>query len=77
MKQFLAQMANSILGTLGCFDRLLFKGYLPISHPSSMERWLANRGILLKNFKGFVTTQSDRLKLHAQQLAAKAGRPYQ
>jgi len=77
MKQFLAQMANSIQGTLGCFDRLLFNGYLPISHPASMERWLTSRGLLLKNFKGFVATQSDRLKLHAQQLAAKAGRPYQ
>jgi len=62
MKQFLAQFADSIQCTLGCFDRLLFKGYLPISHPASMERWLACRGFLLKDFKGFVTTQSDRLK---------------
>lgn len=41
MKQFLAQFTDSILCTLGCFDRLLFKGDLPISHPASMERWLA------------------------------------
>jgi hypothetical protein len=77
MKEFLAQFADSIQCALGCFDRLLFKGYLPISYPASMERWLASRGILLKDFKRFVTTQSDRLKLHAQRLAAKAGRPYQ
>jgi hypothetical protein len=77
MKQFLAQFADSIQGSLGCFDRLLFKGYLPISHSASMERWLASRGVLLKDFKSFVTTQSDRLKTHAQQLAANAGRPYQ
>lgn len=32
---------------------------------------------MLKDFKEFVTTQSDRLKAHAQQLAATAGRPYQ
>ena len=31
MKQFLAQFNDSILCALGCFDRLLFKGYLPIS----------------------------------------------
>jgi hypothetical protein len=77
LKQFLAQFTDSILCRLGCFDRLLFKGYLPISHPASMERWLTRRGILLKDFKSFVTTQSDRLKLHAQQLATKAGRPNQ
>lgn len=77
MKQFLTQFTDSIHCSLSCFDRLLFKGYLPISHPASMERWLASRGILLKDFKSFVTTQSDRLKAHAQQLAAKAGRPYQ
>lgn len=77
MKQFLAQFTDSIQYTLGCFDRLLFKGYLPISHPASMERWLTSRGILLKDFKNFVTTQSDQLKAHAQQLAAKTARPYQ
>ena len=44
-EQFLAQFADSILCTLGCFDRLLFKGYLPISHPASVERWLASGGI--------------------------------
>jgi hypothetical protein len=77
MRPFLAPFADSIHCALGCFDRLLFKGYLPISYPASMERWLASRGILLKDFKDFVTTQSDRLKAHAQQLATQAGRPYQ
>jgi hypothetical protein len=77
MQQFLAPLADSIHCSLGCFDRRRFKGYLPISHPASMERWLASRGLLLKDFKSFVTTPSDRLKAHAQQLAAHAGRPCQ
>jgi hypothetical protein len=77
MNEFLAHFAGAIQCSLGCFDRLLFKGYLPISHPASMERWLTSRGLLLKDFKRFTTAQSERLKVHAQQLAAKAGRPYQ
>lgn len=77
MQQFLTQFADSIHGSLGCFDRLLFKGDRPISYPASMERWLASQAILLKDFKSFVTTQSDRLKAQAQQRAAQAGRPYQ
>ena len=76
MKLFLAKFADSILCVLGCFDRLLFKGYLPISNPTSMERWLDSRGILLKDFKRFVTTQSDKVCLHAKTYAQKAGRPY-
>ncbi len=76
MKQFLARSADSILCVPGCFDRLLFKGCRPISHPASMERWLASRGLLLKDFKRFVTTQSEKLRLHAQRLAQQAGHPY-
>jgi len=29
MDQFIAQHADAIEGTLSCFDRLIFRGYLP------------------------------------------------
>jgi hypothetical protein len=76
MKLFLAKFTTSIVAVLSCFDRLLFKGYLPISYPASMEHWLAQRGVLLKDFKRFAMTQSDKLKLAALTLAQKQRRPY-
>jgi hypothetical protein len=76
MKHFLAKFADSILCVLGCFDRLLFKGYLPIAHPTSMEHWLDSQGILLKDFKRVGITQSDMVGLHATSYAQKAARLY-
>lgn len=76
MERFIRKHTGKITGTIGCFDRILFKGYLPISWAQSMENFMANQGLLIKEFKGFVYHQSQRLKQHAQSMAEKAGRPY-
>jgi hypothetical protein len=73
---FLHQHADKITGCLFCPDRLIFKGYLSISYPLGMEGFLADRGILLKDFKEFGPQQATRLKEHAQALAAQAGRTF-
>jgi hypothetical protein len=76
MNRFIEKHQAKIKGTLSCFDRLIFKGYLPMSHPESMENFMCQQGLLLKDFKPFVTRCSERLKEHAKGVAEKAGRPY-
>jgi hypothetical protein len=77
MKDFLQQHEEKIQGVLSCFDRLIFKGYLPwVSYASAMEAFLSRHRILIKDFKPFVLAQAERIKKHARDIAAKAGRPY-
>jgi hypothetical protein len=76
MERFINKHSRKITGTIACFDRILFKGYLPISWAESMERFMNSQGLLLKEFKGFVTVQSERVKEHARAMAEKSKRPY-
>jgi hypothetical protein len=73
---FVHKHADKITGSLFCPDRLIFKGYLPFSYPQAMENFLADHGILLKDFKAFGPQQALRLKEHAEQWAAKSGRTF-
>jgi hypothetical protein len=73
---FLHKHSDKITGSLFCPDRLIFKGYLPFSYPLGMEGFLADHGILLKDFKAFGPQQAKRLKEHGQQLAERAGRTF-
>jgi hypothetical protein len=76
VQSFLAKHADKITGVLSCFDRLIFRGHLPFSHPKGMEGFLAQRGVLLKDFRAFALKHSAFIKAHALGLAAEAGRPY-
>lgn len=76
MYKFLDAFQEKITGVLSCFDRLVFRGHLPFGAPWAMDAFLNNRGILLKDFKPFVTRQAERLKKHAQAVAEEAGRPF-
>lgn len=76
MESFVQHHAAKIIGTLGCFDRLIFKGYLPFSYPKSMEGFLDQQDILLKELPALAKEQSQKLKAHAQEVAQKAGRPF-
>jgi hypothetical protein len=75
MESFLTKHADLITASLSCFDRLIFKGYLPLGYASAMEGWLSQRGILLKDFGRFVKRQADRLQQHARAVAQQADRP--
>jgi len=75
MEAFLTKHKDLITASLSCFDRLIFKGYLPLGYASAMEGWLAQRGILLKDFGRFVKRQADRLQQHARAVAKQADRP--
>jgi hypothetical protein len=76
VESFVPKHADKITGSLFCPDRLIFKGYLPFSYPQGMEGFLADRGVLLKDFKEFGPQQALRLKEHAQQLAELSGRTF-
>lgn len=77
MNKFIARHQDKILGTLTCFDRLVFRGHLSLRYPKAVEGYLNYKGILFKDLKAFLTKQADRLKEHAQSMAEDAGRPYQ
>ena len=76
MRKFLAKHVAATTGTLSCFDRLLFKGHLPLGYPHAMEQFLTQRHVLMKDLKAFVLQQAARLKAHAAAAAEHAGRPY-
>jgi hypothetical protein len=76
---FLTKFASIICWSLSCFDRVLFKGHLPISRPFQMENFI---DYVLKMrrcdfFKKTGPVWSQRLVDHAKSFAAKYGRPFQ
>ena len=76
MKNFIAKHQDKIKGSLSCFDRVIFKGHLPISSAGGMETFLKREGILIKDFKHFVVKQAEAVIQSAKQTAEKAGCPY-
>jgi hypothetical protein len=76
MKNFIDKHTAKITGKIACFDRIIFKGYLPISWAENMQRFLMAQGLLIKDFKMFVTKHSEQIKQHAKAMAAKNHRPY-
>ncbi|OQB36621.1 MAG: hypothetical protein BWY09_01875 [Candidatus Hydrogenedentes bacterium ADurb.Bin179] len=77
MERFIIKHQDKITGIISCFDRIMFKGYLPVSSPEGMEGFLNRHGILFKDFKRFASTCSEGLKIYAQDVARSANRPFQ
>lgn len=76
MEKFIQKHEHNILGTLSCVDRIVFKGYLPISWADSFESFLRRNHCLIKDFKTFVSGHSNQVKEAAKQMAAEQNRPY-
>jgi hypothetical protein len=76
--RFLTKFASLIVCTLHCFDRVIFKGYLPIASPRELERFIDYILRVRRShfFKVLAPEFSDRLVEHAQRLARKAARTY-
>jgi hypothetical protein len=77
VEQFLTKHKEMITGNISAFDRMILKGYLPISYPESAENFFSKNKMLLKEFKAFTTTQTELLKTHAIQMAQHEERPYE
>lgn len=76
MERFIEKHRAQISGTISCFDRILFKGHLPLGWPDAMERFISRQGLRFKDFGNFVNRHSERIKQHARSMAEQAGRPY-
>jgi hypothetical protein len=75
---FESKHAADVAATLGCFDRVIFKGYLPFCHEAGLHYLVDNvLRIRRKDFLDFAQQQADRLVEHAQQVAQRAGVDYQ
>src|SRR5579863_1348715 len=75
---FLVKFTSIISWSLSCFDRVIFKGHLPISRPFQMENLI---DFVLKMrrcdfFKKTGPQWSQRLVTHAKGFAAKYQRPF-
>jgi len=86
VNSFVAKHRQQINGVLECFDRVIMRGHLPMACPEYFSAWLRSKRIALNlrqlepgwwNFKEAAPWFAQRLKAHAQALAAKSGRPYQ
>jgi len=76
---FLSKFSSIISCVLSCFDRVIFKGHLPISRIDQFERFV---DYVLKvrrtDFVKIIGPQwSDRLVEHAKRFAEKSRRPYE
>lgn len=76
MEKFLAVHSALIAGVLCSFDRVIFKGHLPLGFSRAMEDLLSHNGLLIKDFKSFVFKQAVRIKEHARTFAQQHGRPF-
>jgi len=75
MDLFVRKHQQKINGTLGSFDRMLFRGYLPIQSGWQMAEFLKQNKISFWRLKEFLTKNADRINQYAKAMAAKQGRP--
>ena len=77
MELFVRKHKKKINATLGCFDRMLFRGYLPIQSGWAMAQFLNQKDIRCSNLKDFLSENAGRVNNHAKTMAKKLGRPFQ
>ena len=77
MNLFLRKHETKIKVTLGCFDRMLFRGYLPIQSGWAMAQFLDILALNCSNLKPFLLQNAERVKDHAVAMAKKHNRPFE
>ena len=76
-KRFLDKFALSIVAVLSCFDRVIFKGYLPFGGEEHLNGYVDKvLGIRRVDFIQSLRNYSQRLIDHAKRLADQHHRPY-
>jgi len=77
-KRFLAQFSSLIVAILSCFDRVIFKGYLPFHSEGELNSWVDyTLRIRRTEFIKQLDQRSEQLVDHARAMARNAGRPYE
>lgn len=75
--RFTQKFASSIVSTLGCFDRVIFKGYLPFGGDDHLNSFIDGcLQIRRMDFLPLVEQLSQELVDHARSMAAAADVPY-
>src|SRR3954454_13482159 len=77
MKEFIRKHEARIHGVLSCFDRMLFRGYLPIMSGWSMAQFLNALDVAGGSLKPFLLENAQRVKDRAIAMAKKYERPFQ
>ena len=77
MKHFIEKHKDIIKGVISCFDRVVFKGHLPLGWAKAMEQLLQRQGLLIKDFKNFVEKHWEQIKNEARNIAVNGGRRYE
>ena len=76
-KRFLDKFSSLIVTVLSCFDRVIFKGYLPFHSEGEMNSWVDyTLRIRRVDFVTQLEQRSEELVDHAKAFAAKASSPY-
>ena len=73
---FEKRFADDIEATLGCPDRVRFKGSMFSGGSDQLNSFVDRLGILRKDFIPHLEGLSDQLVDHAKRLAKRAGAPY-
>jgi hypothetical protein len=75
MQQFIKKHRGELVGVLSGWDRIRFRGtFRVLSVVPGLFSWLLEQGVLLKEFKGFALSLTQRLKTSVEGVAAAAGR---
>lgn len=53
VKDLVDQYNEKVSGVVSCFDRVLFKGYLPLRFGTAMERFMGNQGCFVEGLQAF------------------------
>ena len=70
MDSFVQRFSGKIKGVISGFDRIVFKGCLrPLMFADGAMAFLRSRGVLNKDYKSWVTTQSETLVAKANEYA--------
>ncbi len=76
MQRFLQQHADQVNGALSGFDRLRFRGTLRLlANTQGLFKFLCHISVLLKDFKTFAQSITDRVRDASERLAKTRGRP--
>ena len=73
MDKLIEQHADRISGTLGCFDRMLFRGYLPIMSGAAMAGFLKSRDVRRETLKAFLLEQPNSTPTSTRCVRGAAG----
>jgi len=77
LSRFVAKFTKLIVAVLSCFDRVIFKGYLPLTNGPALEGFVDHvLRIRRCDFMAFAEEQSESLVEHAKQMARDAGAEY-